>query len=354
MDISLCFLSSIYSKYRILIHRVGYIAAVFFAFFTINFIFAIFGFSAIHELKNILISIIVSSTRTLLSICGREVQVNRIGEMFQLFGQRVVLIDAKVLGIRYFAIGSTMLALTNSSVKKVLLSVFYLALAVPLLSIVFLVLRCFDIWWINSLDKFSLFFESTIVLGLLLLMYFQRDYIFENVKDVETSYYNTVRKLDLIYYFNILLFLILIRIVLKYSVFNDLLASLILNLSRWMLHLFDYHPLVFFRNIKGDCAWIEMRNACLGTEVMSVFTTILLLFRGRFFIKIPFLIFGIFIIILINILRIVLLYMYIDQHHGVYFGYLNVHDLYNYPVYIAVVVMWGAYLKWNKKYESKN
>ena len=303
------------------------------------------GINLLKNAKEILISIYLFIPKIILQLFGYPGDVLKFGNIIQLVGPVTIGIDSKIIGLRYFFIALAIFILTVQSKWAAIKYCIITILTIPILSSLLIIFRSFNI--IDSPDTYSLLFESTIVLCLLVFLYWHNKTL-KPKTSTERGLCLIDKDIRLSLYFAVILFVMFVRIVLKYSIANDILANIILYTSKWMLHLFNYQPFIFGRNIKGDNAWIEIRNMCLGTNVMLVYAGFIFIFFGRLQRKFQFIIMGIVLIIIVNIIRIAFLYVYLDKNGGIYAGFVNVHDLFNYPVYALVLFLWYIYLKNNR------
>lgn len=339
------YLKYIYFKYTLLIHRLLILIGILCLILTANYISSALGINLINNIKDKLFFLYIAIPQFVLQLMGYSGSVMKSGNIIQLMGPNAISLDAKIFGLRYFILAIGVLFISIQSNRVLFKYSFFTILAIPLLSSVLILIRSLS--FIASQDILSLIFESVIVIGLLCFIYWNRqinkttEYKLNRIN----SLYLMDKELQFSFYCAVFLFFMLVQIILKYSIANDILADIIMYSSKWILNLFNYHPDVFGRNLKGDNAWIEIRNMCLGTNVMLVYSFFILVFAGHLKRKFVFIINGIVCIILINFIRIVFLYVYLDKNGGIYDGFLNVHDLYNYPVYISVLLLWACYLK---------
>lgn len=92
---------------------------------------------------------------------------------------------------------------------------------------------------------------------------------------------------------------------------------------------------------------IRLIYSCLGYSIMSAFAAFCLTFPNPFKHRFGFLIGGLILIQLMNILRFVLLSLYWDRRHPL-FG-MDHHDLFNIIVYLSLIALTYVWIKYISK-----
>jgi exosortase/archaeosortase family protein len=131
---------------------------------------------------------------------------------------------------------------------------------------------------------------------------------------------------------------------LGYFSFN-LWISFILNSSQKIVEIFGYNAFVEDTILIGDIGSVSMYRTCLGLMTMFLFAALIYLTANNQKKGWGFIVIGLFFLNLINILRVVLLFIYI-QVKGTEFA-LDVHNIFNYVTYVIVFVLW---IIWFEKY----
>ncbi len=89
----------------------------------------------------------------------------------------------------------------------------------------------------------------------------------------------------------------------------------------------------------GENANLYMGKACLGMNTILLFSAVVYLTgRGHRY-RWLFIAGGVVLINLMNILRLTLLFIYV-QHHGGYDLTIDVHDMYDYVIYAFIFILW--------------
>jgi exosortase/archaeosortase family protein len=115
--------------------------------------------------------------------------------------------------------------------------------------------------------------------------------------------------------------------------------SFLLKSSQGILGLLGYDAIVKPYLLIGNNGSISVYRTCLGFMTMFLFAALVYLTDNDLKRGWRYIIFGVLILNLLNILRIVLLFIHI-QKHGDYILTTDVHDLYNYIFYFIVFVLW--------------
>lgn len=123
----------------------------------------------------------------------------------------------------------------------------------------------------------------------------------------------------------------------------------VLHFSQLFLHGLGYNTYIWGRFIYTSEATIFFSDTCAGIELMLIYLSFILIFNGRK--KLLFILSGLVIIFIMNILRISIIMAYLIHHKGIYSLPINIHDLYTYPVYLVTFLLWVIWI--NKFGNSK-
>lgn len=118
--------------------------------------------------------------------------------------------------------------------------------------------------------------------------------------------------------------------------------------SATILHWLDYQVYVDSHFLIGENGTIYFAKGCLGFNTMLLFAAIVLITSKHSYIKWLYILFGIIILNLVNIIRFVLLFIHIQKHGG-YVLNMDLHDMYNYVIYGIVFILW---IIWFEKYSD--
>ncbi len=302
--------------------------------------------------------------KIIIGILGFTLLEQDVFYILQIDGKEAFYVGYKIVGLRYYFIALLIICFCVKNEKNILKYILGYIGIINLFSILFIVLRAIYPLFITEYI-YSLIFESAIVLSLMYLpvrhminKYNTSDYIDITEKNQCSGLttYQICQKYKLYHHVFIFLFLLLIFVFVRFNKpvegvgrLNLFITNLIIYPAKAFLELLGYSPEIYNRDIKGDNAWIFIGIPCLGKRIMLVFSVFILIFKGNFFNKIIYVFAGLWVIILLNALRISFLYMYLDKHGSIYYRNYNLHEVYNYVVYAAVVAMWFVYLKFFSK-----
>lgn len=127
-------------------------------------------------------------------------------------------------------------------------------------------------------------------------------------------------------------------------------VNLIFNISQFFINLlgYDVHVQPFY--LYGHNIVIFMNKSCLGFMTMLVFASVVWLTGRNDKTTWFYIFFGFIILNIANVIRFVLLYIYLYKH-GEYLLSIDIHDIYTAGIYLIVLLLW---LLWFEKYSNLN
>ncbi len=127
--------------------------------------------------------------------------------------------------------------------------------------------------------------------------------------------------------------------------------NLLFNITAWILNTLNYPASVDSQIfLVGENGSIFMAKPCLGFNTMLLFAAVVYLTGRNSLQKWLFILGGLVLINVANIVRFVLLFIHIQKHGG-YVLEMDIHAIYNYVIYVFVFILWiiwfetGSYLK---------
>ncbi|MFN8255575.1 MAG: exosortase/archaeosortase family protein [Bacteroidales bacterium] len=129
-----------------------------------------------------------------------------------------------------------------------------------------------------------------------------------------------------------------------------LLVDFVLNTSKYWLENFGYPATVSGKYITGPGAVLYMDDACLGIDLMFLFASFIGMMPGPVRHKIWFIPTGISVIIILNCLRVILIFVNTTNHNG-YTLPFEIHDVFTYPVLVFTFLMWVI---WINRFYKRN
>jgi exosortase/archaeosortase family protein len=124
--------------------------------------------------------------------------------------------------------------------------------------------------------------------------------------------------------------------------------SWMFNISGWILNILNYPVWVESNLLIGENGSIYMAKGCLGFNTMLLFVSIVYITGKNNWSQWLFILGGLILLNITNIVRFVLLFIHIQKHGG-YALKIDVHDLYNYIIYGIVFILW---IIWFEKYSD--
>lgn len=151
----------------------------------------------------------------------------------------------------------------------------------------------------------------------------------------------------------------IINILYAYAIFYFLLNYLgpriwidfILKTSQSLLALLGFDALVENEYLIGNNGSISMYLGCLGGVTMFLFAAVVYLTGNKKNRGWAFIILGLIILNVANIVRIILVFVHL-QNHGDYMLATDIHDLYNYITYSIVFILWVIWFERKVDYKS--
>ncbi|MGC8803123.1 MAG: archaeosortase/exosortase family protein [Bacteroidales bacterium] len=125
------------------------------------------------------------------------------------------------------------------------------------------------------------------------------------------------------------------------------LSKAVLYSSQFLLNLLDYTTYVSGRYIYTREAAIFFSDTCAGIELMIIYASFIAILNGKY--KAPFIAGGIFVIFLMNVVRISMIMIYLIHNKGHYNLPIDIHDLYTYPVYAVTFLLWAIWIHFFNK-----
>jgi len=165
---------------------------------------------------------------------------------------------------------------------------------------------------------------------------------------------NNYRKYFLNLSFAIIIYFIIIIIAYNNYFFinGGLLAKMILQISRYFIEIFGYSCSIENRTLLGQYTILNMGDACIGIDLMFLFATFIALMPGPAKHKLWFIPMGIVAIVILNAIRVILIFISVSNNNGKYLLPVEIHDAFTYPVLGFTLILWIIWI--NKFYIIKN
>lgn len=358
-------INTLYRDHQNLAERLLILAIAGFFAALVVFIAEVFIDDVILRLRDNMFSLVLAGVKLTLNAFGYELAEQNMPGVLQIAAPlssgkdypSLLIINHSKLHIRYYMLAIVVLFISIRDIKKATVAALASVPVLFVLSVLVMSIVTVNAGELNGDTRFTYFFKTIVIAGLAATTGYR---YLQNIKKIKkeqnSETYEIIKKLrrdyQPLFILNLILLYSFLNVTLVYLL-SEFLISTIHHLTKWMLIPFGYAPEIFGRNIKGDNAWLYMAPACLGMRISSVFIIVIFMFKGKLLTKLLFSLTGFFLITLLNATRMTFLYIYVSKNEGVYLGQIDVHDLFNYPVYLAVIVMWLVYLKWFGKGQSK-
>jgi exosortase/archaeosortase family protein len=116
-------------------------------------------------------------------------------------------------------------------------------------------------------------------------------------------------------------------------------VNFLFNSSHEVLSWFNIESIVGSHVLTGEKGSLSMLKSCLGLNTMLLFASLVFITGENSLTSWIYIVSGLVILNIANIIRLVLLFMHI-QKHGTYVGLVDYHDLYDYLIYGIVFTLW--------------
>lgn len=343
--------------YKSLLKRVlfvGFMPSIVFFFFFM--FFSVLGANLIEIIRDFFFSFYISSTKVVLSLLGYSLVESINNNIFQIIGKDIVVTNSSMISLIYFLITPLVLSVFIENRKKIVILWLVFYVFIILSAIALFVLRVVNPEIFNSNNVYSLYFNILMTISILVLPFIRIIKAEFNKRVGNNQSDSILDKLDKEFRFSFIFFLGLFAFLYLYQIrpFRSIaelsfidrnLTDLILYATSVFLKILNYNPEIYGTIIYGDNSGVDLQAGCLGKNIMFVFIFVMMLFRGKVLPKILWIALGLSVIIVMNIIRISYIYIFVAKHGDINYGWINIHDLFNYPVYIAILVLWWLYLK---------
>lgn len=134
----------------------------------------------------------------------------------------------------------------------------------------------------------------------------------------------------------------------------SIIESAILNVSKSILLMAGYEPVLNGDRIFLANNWLRLGEPCIGIGVMTVVVLFIFIMKGRNLNRIVYSIFFVLTFSIINSIRLSLTLIYIHIHYGKqYLDLQNIHDSITYLMYIIAFTFMITYILWFENLELK-
>lgn len=126
---------------------------------------------------------------------------------------------------------------------------------------------------------------------------------------------------------------------------DHILSAVILFFTWLMVNIYGYTAIFDGLGISNGISYVGLGPSCIGKSIMVVFSIVVLVSRGKWTHKALYLLSGLVVLLLLNGIRLGLLFVYIDQFGVSAYNYDKWHSIYSMFVYLAVMALWWGYYK---------
>lgn len=192
---------------------------------------------------------------------------------------------------------------------------------------------------INTISTFCLFFFMCFYI------YRNKESIYTYFKDYVTALQFKIVLRHIFIVFTIALFIFIFFF--NYFYFYSWIKVLYIVTSK-VLAIMGYSSEIEVPFLRGQYGDISLFKSCLGMNIMLVYALVIYFTGIKLLPKLVFIVTGFIIFNLLNVIRFVLVFRDLQINRS-YQMAVDVHDLYNYMIYVAIIFMW---IVWFNKYSD--
>lgn len=124
---------------------------------------------------------------------------------------------------------------------------------------------------------------------------------------------------------------------------GDNFISMVLTTSKEVLEILGYESSIDYKTISGPRAILYMDDACLGIDLMFLFSAFIIVLPGPTKHKLWYVFSGLILIVILNCIRVILIFVNITENNE-YNIPLDIHDLFTYPVLVITLFLWVIWI----------
>ncbi len=308
-------------------------------------LFRLMDASLLQHLSSVISFVVIKFTDLIMLFSGNHISVDFATNTILVNDYTTSYFSSGMFGLRYYFVAIVLFYMYERKLSKRLWLILGSYFLFVLTSAVLLNYRLLG-------DKYLLFYYNFInetIITILLIMYLIWKAIEIHKNRTKDEVYKFLHNST----FTIWLILIAVWWIFyvkyaydyefKQSIFFYV-AHYINRVAAFLLNLFGYDATVINTRIVTSTHFVNVGKGCVGLQVFHVFTFIIILMVGRVIPKLIYIVFGLIFINFLNVIRVMLLYIYMGKHLKVYDGPMNAHSFYNNVVYVIVVILWLVYI----------
>lgn len=123
---------------------------------------------------------------------------------------------------------------------------------------------------------------------------------------------------------------------------NNILTRIILLLTGAIVKLYGYQVQIVGIDISDGISSVGLGEPCIGKGVMLVYVVVVLLSKGPVWRKLGFIGIGVVSLLLLNAIRLSLLFAFVEEFGAARYNYDRWHSIYSSFIYLCVISFWWA------------
>lgn len=129
---------------------------------------------------------------------------------------------------------------------------------------------------------------------------------------------------------------------------DSLLTDIILVITGSIVTLYGYHVQIIGIEITDGISSVGLGEPCIGKGILMVYIIVLLLSRGPVWRKLAFLGIGVVSLLLLNAIRLSLLFAFVEEFGAASYDYDQWHSIYSGFIYLCVICFWWSFYRFGR------
>jgi len=310
-------------------------------------------FNFIDSIKETVGVFVLTITKVFAIITGSSLEIDWNNKLILFNDKSHFFFTNQMFAIRYYFLAAVFVFILEKQPGKTVINLLVIWMSFIFLSSSLHLFRVYN----TEYQYLNYNFVLEEIISIFLVGYVLLNYLKAKKHDSENQWLHfLINKQVFLYLFVGLVWLILSLYphYIDKQFFYDIIVKITFSITSGLLKLFGYQNYYLGRYIYGDYIRILLKNPCVGIKIIQVFILIMVFLKGESLYKVPYILIGTFVIILLNALRIFFLFIYFELNKGVSgIDKESLHNIFNIVVYIAVICLWLFYLFFYKKWTEK-
>jgi exosortase/archaeosortase family protein len=314
-------------------------------FGVVEVLFRLFDISLLYFVSTLLSFIVLKFTALFMFFAGSSIKVEGVNNLILVNDEITFYFSTGMFGLRYYLAAIVLFYLYERKLRNRL---WLTAISFFLFFLTSALLMNFRLQG-NTYLIFNYSFVNETIITILLITYLIWKAIIIYKNKTKDEVFQFLYKSTITIW--IIIFAVWWIFYLKYNYDDNFKASIyfyvahyINHVASFIINLFGYESYVLDRRIIANTHFILVGRGCVGLQVLHVFAIVIILMGGRVLPKLIYIVAGLILINFLNVIRVIVLFIYMGKHLRIYDGTINAHTFYNNVVYVFVVLLWLFYM----------